>query len=110
LAILDMIMGAGIDGAETYRLMKEIHPSQKALTISGYRDSDRVEAVQKLGSGEHLTKPVTYEGMAQAVRAELDRGQNGEERHFSEVPEEVLPEGQESEALPSDEEPTGLPD
>jgi PAS domain S-box-containing protein len=73
LVVMDMILGAGIDGAEAYRRILEIRPSQRALTISGYKDSDRVAAAQALGAGPHLCKPITFEGIAAAVREELDR-------------------------------------
>ncbi len=73
LAVLDMIMGGGIDGTETYRQMKEINPSQRAIIFSGYAESARVGMAQELGAGAYLRKPVSLDKLAQAVRYELDR-------------------------------------
>jgi len=73
LVILDMVMRDGVDGTETYKRIKKINPSQKVITVSGYREHQQVTAVQALGAGQHLCKPVTFESVAQAVRQELDR-------------------------------------
>ncbi len=73
LAVLDMIMGGGIDGTETYRQMKEINPQQRAIIFSGYAESARVGMAQELGAGAYLRKPVSLDKIAQAVRNELDR-------------------------------------
>jgi len=72
LLILDMIMGNGIDGAETYEKIAELRPGQKALIISGYKESDRVAAAQALGAGPYLRKPITLESLAKAVRRILE--------------------------------------
>ncbi|MBN1675345.1 MAG: PAS domain S-box protein [Kiritimatiellae bacterium] len=72
LVILDMIMGAGMDGTETFQRLRDIRPEQRALIVSGYKESDRVTVAQGLGAGRYLRKPVTLEGIARAVRAELD--------------------------------------
>ncbi|MCK4856822.1 MAG: PAS domain S-box protein [candidate division Zixibacteria bacterium] len=71
LLILDMIMPDGIDGAETYRQALEINPSQKAIIMSGYADSERVQKALKLGAGAFVKKPLTLKSIAQAVRQEL---------------------------------------
>jgi PAS domain S-box-containing protein len=71
LVILDMIMD-GIDGAETYRRIKEICPEQKALLLSGYAESDRVAEAQRMGAGGFIRKPVGFQKIAVAVRHALD--------------------------------------
>jgi PAS domain S-box-containing protein len=73
LAVLDLVLGDGMDGAETYRQLKRVHSALKAVTISGFRESDKVAAAQALGAGKHLIKPVTLQALADAVRRELDR-------------------------------------
>lgn len=73
LLILDMIMPGGIDGAETYRRVLEIRPAQPAIIVSGFVESDRVHEAQALGAGAYVRKPLTLEGLAQAVRHELER-------------------------------------
>jgi len=76
LAILDVIMPGGIDGVETYRQMKEFNPDQKAIILSGFAYSDRVELAAELGIGQFIRKPVTLETLSQAVYKEISREQN----------------------------------
>ncbi len=73
LVVLDMIMDPGIDGLETYRRIKKIHPAQKAIIVSGFSESDRVRQAQALGFGAYVRKPYVSEVLGLAVRKELDR-------------------------------------
>lgn len=73
LLILDMIMPPGIDGAETYRRILDIYPGQKAIMVSGYAQSERVEKALQMGAGEYIKKPLSIRIIAHAVRRELDR-------------------------------------
>jgi signal transduction histidine kinase/CheY-like chemotaxis protein len=73
LVMLDMIMDPGIDGFETYRRIKEIHPSMKAIIVSGFSETDRVRQAQQLGAGSYLKKPYTLEKIGLTIRAELDK-------------------------------------
>ncbi len=71
LVLLDMIMGPGINGRETYTRIIERHPGQKAIIISGFAETGEVRAAQKLGAGQYLKKPVTLEKLGMAIKAEL---------------------------------------
>jgi len=73
LLILDMIMDPGIDGLDTYKKILELHPGQKAIIASGYSKTERVKEAQKLGAGQYVKKPYTFEKIGMAVRAELDK-------------------------------------
>jgi len=73
LLLLDMVMPSGIDGAETFRRVREHVGSQRAILLSGFAQSERVRVAQELGAGGFLQKPVTREALATAVRSELDR-------------------------------------
>jgi len=73
LMVLDMIMEPGIDGLETYRRILKIQPHQKAIIVSGYAKTERINIAQKLGAGEYVRKPYIIEKLAMAVRKELDR-------------------------------------
>ncbi len=75
LVVLDMIMGPGIDGLETFRRILEINPSQKAIIVSGFSESKRVKEAQRLGVGAYVKKPYLLKNIAAAVRSELDRRQ-----------------------------------
>jgi len=72
ILVLDMIMDPGIDGLETYRRILKRYPTQKAIIASGYSETDRVKAVQKLGAGEYLKKPYTLEKIGIAVNQALN--------------------------------------
>ncbi|MFC1523199.1 CHASE4 domain-containing protein [Thermodesulfobacteriota bacterium] len=73
LILLDMIMTPGITGRETYEKIVEIHPNQKALILSGFAETNEVKAVQKLGAGKYLKKPVRLENLGIAIKEELER-------------------------------------
>jgi len=73
LMVLDMIMDPGMDGLDTYRIILEIHPKQKAIIVSGFSESDRVKAAKGLGAGAYVRKPYVIEKLGLAVRNELER-------------------------------------
>ena len=73
LMILDMIMDPGMDGLETYRNVIERHPEQKAIIASGFSETERVRAAQRMGVGQYIKKPYTLERIGMAVRSELER-------------------------------------
>jgi two-component system, cell cycle sensor histidine kinase and response regulator CckA len=71
LVILDMIMIPGIDGLETYRRIKRLHPSQKAVIASGYSETERVRKTREIGVGRYIQKPYTLAAIAKVVREVL---------------------------------------
>ena len=73
LLLLDMIMEPGIDGYETYNRILEFHPNQKAIIVSGFSETKRVKAAQRLGAGAYVKKPFLLEKIGLAVRKELDK-------------------------------------
>lgn len=75
LVVLDMIMPGGIDGLETYMRIVKIRPGQKAIIISGFSESEKVQALQQPGAGAYVQKPYTLEKLGVAVRKELDSQQ-----------------------------------
>lgn len=72
LIVLDMIMDPGIDGLDTYRNVLAIRPQQKAIIVSGFSETDRVNAAQALGAGAYVRKPYVIEKLGLAVRKELE--------------------------------------
>jgi len=74
LLILDMIMEPGIDGLETYRRVLKLHPGQRAIIVTGFAKTDRVEEALRLGAGGYVKKPYVIGNLGSAVRRELDRG------------------------------------
>ena len=71
ILVLDMIMAPGIDGLETYRRIKALHPGQKAIIASGYSETHLVKGAQRLGAGEYVKKPYTLEKIGLALKSEL---------------------------------------
>ena len=71
LILLDMIMDPGINGRETYERIIKIHPNQKAIIVSGFVETDDVKETQKLGAGEFIKKPLTFEKLGVAIKKEL---------------------------------------
>ncbi|MCK5125308.1 MAG: PAS domain S-box protein [candidate division Zixibacteria bacterium] len=73
IILIDMIMEKDYDGLDAYRDILKLHPGQKAIIISGFSATDRVNEMQGLGAGEYVRKPFTLESIGQAVRNELER-------------------------------------
>ncbi len=79
LIILDMVMDPGMDGLDTLTRVLEIVPDQKAIILSGYSDTERVNEALNIGAVAYLKKPVVLEKLGTAVRNALcadasDRG------------------------------------
>ncbi|MDA8127059.1 MAG: response regulator [Deltaproteobacteria bacterium] len=71
--ILDMIMDPGINGRETYRRIKQLHPRQKAIIVSGFAETEQVKETLKSGAGRYLKKPFVLEELGLALKEELRR-------------------------------------
>lgn len=73
LVVLDMIMEPGFDGLDTFTAILKIHPHQKAIIISGFSPTERVETMILMGAGIYVKKPFTKKSLSEAVRKELNR-------------------------------------
>jgi PAS domain S-box-containing protein len=73
LVVLDMIMADKLDGLDTYKSMLPYNPRQKAVIVSGFSATERIQAAMRLGVGQCLTKPYEQEELAKAIRKELDK-------------------------------------
>ncbi len=73
LVVLDMILGPGLDGLDTYKKILEINPHQRAIIVSGYSESERVKEAQSLGAGTYIKKPFLIAELGRAVKAALNR-------------------------------------
>lgn len=73
LIVLDMIMDPGINGRVTYERIKEIHPDQKAIIVSGFAETEEVKMTLKLGAGRFLEKPLSLTEFGLAVKVELEK-------------------------------------
>ncbi len=77
LVVLDMIMEPGFDGLDTYKRIIELSPGQKAIIVSGFSATSRLEEALKLGVGQLVKKPFELKLLATAVRSELDKQEAG---------------------------------
>jgi len=71
LVLLDMMMGDGLNGRETYEQILEICPDQKAIIISGYAKSEEIMKVKNLGVSKFIEKPVTISKIGLAIKQSL---------------------------------------
>jgi two-component system, cell cycle sensor histidine kinase and response regulator CckA len=71
LVILDMKMGDGLNGRQTYEKILQIHPNQKGIVLSGYSDSEEIKRAMGLGISFCLEKPVTMAVLSAAVKHAL---------------------------------------
>ncbi len=73
LLLLDMMLGPGMDGLETYETIIDFIPNQRAVIASGFSESDRIKKAMALGAGRYIKKPYIIKTIATAVRNEIDR-------------------------------------
>jgi nitrogen-specific signal transduction histidine kinase/ActR/RegA family two-component response regulator len=67
LVLLDMLMGTGINGRQTYEQLIRLKPAQKALIISGFSENEEVQQALRLGAAGYLQKPYTMKNLGKAV-------------------------------------------
>jgi signal transduction histidine kinase len=71
LVILDMLMDPGMNGYQTYKEIKTLHPGQKAIIVSGFSESDDVKETLQLGASEFVKKPYSVEQIGRVVKRVL---------------------------------------
>lgn len=72
IVLLDMLMEPGINGRETYRRIKEIKPSQKAVIASGFSENEDVKVTIEMGAGCFVKKPYTIIQLGVALQGQLE--------------------------------------
>ncbi len=71
LVFLDMLMGDGLNGRETYEKILKISPRQKAVILSGYCDLTELERARGLGVLFCLEKPVSLQKLGKVIQDSL---------------------------------------
>lgn len=71
LVIIDMQMGSGADGLDTYRMIQKQDPSLPCLLSSGYSETERVEIGLQEGVKAFVRKPYTQAVLGAAVDSAL---------------------------------------
>jgi PAS domain S-box-containing protein len=74
VCVIDMILQKELDGLETYRRILEENPQQKAVIVSGFAATDRVQEMLRIGAGAYLQKPYRRNDLARAIRQVIDSG------------------------------------
>jgi signal transduction histidine kinase/CheY-like chemotaxis protein len=68
VVILDMLLGDGMNGRQTYEQMLNIKAGQKAIIVSGYSASVDVDKALELGAHAIIKKPYSIEEIGLAVK------------------------------------------
>jgi DNA-binding NtrC family response regulator len=68
VVILDMLLGKGMNGRQTYEQMLNIKAGQKAIIVSGYSASVDVDKALELGAHAIIKKPYSIEEIGLAVK------------------------------------------
>lgn len=71
LVILDMLMGDGMDGLDTFKRLTGICPGIQIIIVSGFAETQRVKEAQALGAIEYIKKPCTIRQLGRAVKKAL---------------------------------------
>lgn len=71
LVLLDMVMGNGLNGRQTYEKLINYSPGQKAIIMSGFSASNEVEETIRLGAQGLINKPYTKKQLSQAIHMAL---------------------------------------
>ncbi|MFN2353122.1 MAG: response regulator [Desulfopila sp.] len=67
LVLLDMLMGDGLNGRQTYEEILKIQPALKAVVVSGYSQKEEIENCRQLGISTFLDKPITIPILKEAI-------------------------------------------
>jgi two-component system cell cycle sensor histidine kinase/response regulator CckA len=69
--VLDMILGHGLTGRQTYSEVIKRFPGQKAIIVSGFSADTEVRKTQRLGAGLFVKKPYTIQQLGMAIKSTL---------------------------------------
>lgn len=79
VVLLDMQM-PGMDGLETLRILRRLHPAAKVIMCSGVDDPEKIRQALSLGAQAYLVKPVQHLYLSAAIERCLgqDSGESSE--------------------------------
>lgn len=71
LVVIDMLMGAGMNGRQTYAEIRALHPDMRAIITSGYSESQDVKETIAMGAYTFIKKPYSLVQLGTAVKKAL---------------------------------------
>lgn len=71
LLVIDMILGTGIDGLETFSRAMSLRPGIRAIIVSGFSESDRVREAMRIGVRAFVQKPYFLRQLGRVVKNSL---------------------------------------
>ncbi len=71
LMVIDMLMGSGMNGRQTYEAALKLYPDQKAIISSGFSESADIKAALRLGASGFIKKPFSIDQLDQMIQAAL---------------------------------------
>ena len=71
LLVLDMILGQGLTGRQTYSEVIKRFPGLKAIIVSGFAADIEVRETQRIGAGRFVKKPYTIQQLGVAIKETL---------------------------------------
>ncbi len=71
-----LISDIGLPDRSGYELMQELHAAQglRGIALSGFGTANDIDKARDAGFCEHLTKPITFERLEEAIRQSLEPG------------------------------------
>jgi DNA-binding NtrC family response regulator len=72
VVVLDLRM-PGLDGIQTLKAMKELHPDLEVIILTGHASMDDAMEIMQLGGTEYLLKPCSLEDLLDKIELAVER-------------------------------------
>ena len=71
VVLLDIQM-PGMDGLQTLKKIKELHPKVKVIMVTAVETQEKIEEAMRLGADNYITKPLSLEYLEKDVQDKID--------------------------------------
>jgi len=71
VVLLDIQM-PGMDGLQTLKKIKEVHPRVKVIMVTAVETQEKIEEAMRLGADNYITKPLSLEYLEKDVQDKID--------------------------------------
>ena len=62
----------GMDGLQTLKKIKELHPKVKVIMVTAVETQEKIEEAMRLGADNYITKPLSLEYLEKDVQDKID--------------------------------------